>query len=125
MDIYIRLKELIKAQNTTQEWVAKKANISFRTFNGWITKRICPKADQAYHIARILNTTVEYLVAGDEGTKYLIDLFQREGILFKPPPRIADIVDIIQALDDEKLNIIRPMIHALGEGKPEQKVSAK
>jgi transcriptional regulator with XRE-family HTH domain len=58
------VKTEIKRQNTTQEWVAKKAGISFNTFQGWISKGIYPRANEAVHIAAALNTSVEYLVTG-------------------------------------------------------------
>jgi transcriptional regulator with XRE-family HTH domain len=58
------VKKEIKLQNTTQEWVAMKANISFNTFQGWIAKGIFPRVDDAVRIAGALNTSVEYLVTG-------------------------------------------------------------
>jgi transcriptional regulator with XRE-family HTH domain len=58
------VKSEIKRQNTTQEWVAKKAEISFNTFQGWISKSIYPRVNEAIHIAIVLNTSVEYLVSG-------------------------------------------------------------
>jgi transcriptional regulator with XRE-family HTH domain len=56
------VKEAVKAQNTTQEWVAKKAGISFNTFQGWISKGIFPRVNEAVRIAAVLDTSVEYLV---------------------------------------------------------------
>jgi transcriptional regulator with XRE-family HTH domain len=58
------VKKEIKQQNTTQEWVAKKAGISFNTLQGWIAKGIYPRVNDAVRIAVSLNTSVEYLVSG-------------------------------------------------------------
>jgi transcriptional regulator with XRE-family HTH domain len=58
------VKQEIKHQNTTQEWVAKKANISFSTFQGWIAKGLFPRVNEAAHIATALNVSVDFLVAG-------------------------------------------------------------
>ncbi|MCL1813233.1 MAG: helix-turn-helix domain-containing protein [Treponema sp.] len=58
------IKREIKQQNTTQEWVAKKAGISFNTFQGWISKEIYPRVNDAVRIAAALDTSVEYLVRG-------------------------------------------------------------
>ncbi|MDR1047961.1 MAG: helix-turn-helix domain-containing protein [Treponema sp.] len=58
------VKKEIKQQNTTQEWVAKKSGISFNTFQGWISKGIYPRVNEAIRIAVALNTSVEYLVCG-------------------------------------------------------------
>jgi hypothetical protein len=54
----------IRRQNTTQEWVAKKAGLSFHTFHGWIAKGIFPRANEAVRIAATLGTSVEFLVSG-------------------------------------------------------------
>jgi transcriptional regulator with XRE-family HTH domain len=58
------VKKEIKTQNTTQEWVAKNSGISFNTFQGWISKGIYPRVNEAIRIAASLNTSVEYLVSG-------------------------------------------------------------
>jgi transcriptional regulator with XRE-family HTH domain len=58
------IKKEIKQQNTTQEWVAKKAGISFNTFQGWISKGIYPRVNDAVRIALALDTSVEYLALG-------------------------------------------------------------
>jgi DNA polymerase V len=59
------VKQQIKAQNTTQEWVAEKAGIPFNTFRGWITKGIEPRLTDAYRIADTLGVSLDIL-AGRE-----------------------------------------------------------
>ena len=58
------VKKEIKIQNTTHEWVAKNSGISFNTFQGWISKCIYPRVNEALRIAGSLNTSVEYLANG-------------------------------------------------------------
>ena len=58
------VRKEIKAQNTTQEWVAKNSGISFNTFQGWISKGIFPRVNEAVRIAGALNISVEYLLTG-------------------------------------------------------------
>ena len=58
------VKKEIKSQNTTHEWVAKNSNISFNTFQGWISKGIYPRVNEAIRIAASLNASVEYLASG-------------------------------------------------------------
>jgi hypothetical protein len=58
------VKKEIKMQNTTHEWVAKNSGISFNTFQGWISKGIYPRVNEAIRIAVSLNTSVEYLAIG-------------------------------------------------------------
>ncbi len=54
-------------------------NVSYRTFNGWVTRKIMPNADQAVAIAEALDITVEYLVTGSlrKAIKCKIIQFQR------------------------------------------------
>ena len=58
------VKREIKSQNTTHEWVAKNSGISFNTFQGWISKGIYPRLNEALRIANSLNTSVESLASG-------------------------------------------------------------
>jgi transcriptional regulator with XRE-family HTH domain len=58
------VKKEIKSQNTTQEWIAKVSGISFNTFQGWMSKGIYPRVNEAIRIAASLNTSVEYLANG-------------------------------------------------------------
>jgi transcriptional regulator with XRE-family HTH domain len=73
------VKMEIKSQNTTQEWVAKHSGISFNTFQGWISKGIYPRVNEAVRIAGALNTSVEYLVRGavKDNKKALETIYQQ------------------------------------------------
>ena len=62
----MRLKNEIKAQNTTQEWVAGKIGVPFGTFRKWMTRRTYPNVKEGIEIAKLLETSAEYLVTGDE-----------------------------------------------------------
>lgn len=88
-------KKRIKAENTTQEWVANETEISYETFRSWISKGILPRADQAVSIAKALNTTVEYLVTGEKTDTW------------KPPARYADIVQNLEVMDETGLYAVR------------------
>jgi transcriptional regulator with XRE-family HTH domain len=73
------VKREIKLQNTTQEWVAKKAGISFNTFQGWIAKGIFPRINEAVRIAEILNASVEFLTSGAvRDSRATLDKISRE-----------------------------------------------
>ena len=60
----MRLKTEIKAQNTTQEWIAGKIGVPLSTFRKWMTKKTFPDARESCEIAKLLDTSVEYLVTG-------------------------------------------------------------
>jgi transcriptional regulator with XRE-family HTH domain len=64
MDFWMRLKNEIKAQNTTQEWIARKINVPLSTFRKWMTRRTYPNIKEGVEIAKLLETSAEYLVNG-------------------------------------------------------------
>lgn len=68
------VNKLIKSQNTTQEAIAKTCAINFGTFKNRSSKKIVPDAIEAYKIAQALNTTVEYLVTGEDSSPYKREL---------------------------------------------------
>jgi transcriptional regulator with XRE-family HTH domain len=66
MDFWIRLKSEIKAKNTTQEWIADKIGVPFGTFRKWMTRKTYPTLKEGIEIAKLLETSAEYLVTGIE-----------------------------------------------------------
>ena len=60
----MRLKNEIKAKNTTQEWVAGKIGVPFGTFRKWMTRKTYPNLKEGVEIAKLLETSVEYLATG-------------------------------------------------------------
>ena len=64
MDFWSRLKSEIKAQNTTQEWISGKIGVPFGTFRKWMTRKTYPNLKEGVEIAKLLETTAEYLVTG-------------------------------------------------------------
>jgi len=95
MNFWIHVKEEIKRQNTTQEWIAEQCGISYATFRGWINYQRIPRADQAVAIAKALNTTVEYLVTEEKQDAW------------RPPPRYADIVRYLDVMDNTGIEAVR------------------
>jgi transcriptional regulator with XRE-family HTH domain len=66
MDFWMRLKNEIKAKNTTQEWIAGKIGVPLSTFRKWMTRRTYPSLKEGIEIASLLDTSAEYLVTGIE-----------------------------------------------------------
>ena len=84
------VKNEIKSQNTTQEWVAKNSGISFNTLQGWISKGIFPRVNEAIRIAVSLNTSVEFLVNGAVQNKKKIE------IICQNLPKIQEHLNLIK-----------------------------
>jgi transcriptional regulator with XRE-family HTH domain len=66
MDFWMRLKKEIKAKNTTQEWIAGKIGVPLSTFRKWMTRKTYPNTREGVAIAKLLETSAEYLIMGVE-----------------------------------------------------------
>jgi transcriptional regulator with XRE-family HTH domain len=67
--LWNNVKRLIREQGTTQEKLAEKCDINFRTLQNQISRNIMPDSVETYKIAQALNTTVEYLLTGNDAIK--------------------------------------------------------
>jgi hypothetical protein len=117
MSFWENLKERISAEGTTQEWVSGKVGVHPVTFRRWVSKQIMPNADQAVIIARSLKTTVEYLVDGEAGSEYIRRIVANEGGAYRPPDRIAPIVEDLSVLSDSQVNDLRTSVRALAAAR--------
>lgn len=67
MDFFDRIEELLKKQKKTQKEFAEY--VGFSAPQAYITQRTrksLPRVDMAVKMAEFLNTSVEYLVTGEE-----------------------------------------------------------
>ena len=72
LEFYDRIKRLTKAKGLTIESMLDLAfpdpdnKVSRSVYNGWRSRELYPRTDQTHAIAKILNTTVESLISGEE-----------------------------------------------------------
>ena len=67
MDFRTRLKEEISFSGLTNKEIAAKAGITKRAVDSYVSSQACmPAADVAVKLAKVLNTSVEYLITGIE-----------------------------------------------------------
>lgn len=62
LDFWLNVKERLDDNDISQKQLAAAINESYNTLQSWITKDRLLNAEQAVNIARILKTSVEYLV---------------------------------------------------------------
>lgn len=60
------VKAELEYNGMSQKELAAKTEISYNTFQSWMTKNRFPDAQSAVKIAKILDVSVEYLVTGLE-----------------------------------------------------------
>ena len=78
MDFWTRLRNAIKQQNTTQEWVAGKIGVPLSTFRKWMTRKTYPDLRDGIEIAKLLETSAEYLITGIEPKDLNKELNEKE-----------------------------------------------
>ena len=83
MNFWKRLKDEIKAKNTTQEWVAGKIGVPLSTFRKWMTRKTYPNLKEGIEISKLLGVPAEYLVTGtepeglDDTERKLVNMFRK------------------------------------------------
>lgn len=113
MKFWDRVETEIVSQRTTYRWLSGKINKAETTVSGWRRLGRLPRVDEAVAIAAALGVTVEYLVSGENQ------------ISWKPPIRLARIVDDLLALDDPDLNAVSVLAHGLAEASKVRQDSAR
>jgi transcriptional regulator with XRE-family HTH domain len=105
MDFRTRLREEIEYSGLLDKEVAAKANISKRAIESYVGIQGCiPSAEVAVRIAKVLNTTVEYLVTGEESSSQNSDNH-----------KIGCIVSKIKHFSEEDLSLVTSLINRLEE----------
>lgn len=75
------VKSLLKNYKITQKQLSVIINLPERTVETWIARNTIPDAIEAVKIAQALNTTVEFLVTGEETNKAQQELDKLKQIL--------------------------------------------
>lgn len=70
MDFRDRLREEIAFSGLSYKELAAKSGISKRTIISYVSEQSCmPSADIAVKLAKVLNTSVEYLILGEKSSQ--------------------------------------------------------
>jgi hypothetical protein len=120
MDFYEKIKRHVKIKNQTIDGYFSSlfdGDKNKESFSGWKKRHIYPRADEAIIIAKDMHTTVEELLDGEAGAEYVRQWVRKEGRVYSPPDRIADVVQRLVQLDDNELDMIRGAVAAAVERK--------
>jgi transcriptional regulator with XRE-family HTH domain len=99
-----RVNTGIKDIHETQESIAEKTEIKFKTLKNWLITDVLPRADDAVKIADALGVTVEYLVDGaTSAVPHEIELFYMRYKKFSVLLEYLDILNQEQREDIEAL----------------------
>ena len=105
MDFRTRLREQIEFSGLLDKEVAAKAKISKRAIESYVGVQGCiPSADVAVRLAKVLNTTVEYLMTGSNPTNTVTN-----------EKKINIIMSKLLKFSDKDLDAIQHIVDALNE----------
>ncbi|MDR1903134.1 MAG: hypothetical protein LBQ88_12755 [Treponema sp.] len=95
--------------------VAARSGVKKATIDNWLSeaKTKEPRAVDLYSVCRAVSITMEQAIDGEAGAEYVRAWAQRDGKVWQPPARIADIVEDIKNLEDRDLDIIRGTIQPM------------
>ena len=111
------LRDAFRASGLYVKDIAAAAGVKKRTIDEWIGARAkTPGADDLYAVCKVVGITMEEAVDGDAGKEYVRRWVYTEARAYRPPPRIADIVDALMGMDDKSLTIVRGTIGGIIEG---------
>lgn len=83
-------------------WLSEKTGIPISTINTWFKTNRVPRVDHAYAIARALNTTVEYLLTGEDPP--IEDI--------SSPPEFRDLHRILRGLNRDQVLELRGVVQS-------------
>ena len=101
-----RLREEIEYKGILVKEISAEIGISNNTFLSYINSRnVMPNVETAVKIAKALNVSVEYLVTGEDS------------LHTEKTKHLKDVIKDLSNIDEKTLVILKPMIHALAQGK--------
>jgi transcriptional regulator with XRE-family HTH domain len=112
------LRDAFRASGLYVKDIAAAAGVKKRTIDEWVGARAkTPGADDLYAVCKVVGITMEEAVGGEAGKEYVRRWVYSEAKDYRPPPRIADIVDALVDMDDKSLSIVRGTIRGIFEGE--------
>lgn len=63
---WIRVNKLIKVKKLKQETVAEIIHVSHASLRGWSYRKVYPDLIDIYHLAQVLDTSIDYLIFGTD-----------------------------------------------------------
>lgn len=109
MDFRTRLRDEIEYSGLLDKEVAALAGISKRAIDSYVGSQGCmPSADVAVRLARVLNTSVEYLV---NGVREIDNAYGPEPYL----KRLIKIIKTIEYFSEQDLAAVEAIVTSIGE----------
>lgn len=107
-----RLKVCIARTGVTQKVFARDFGISYSTLSGYTTDARQPDLDTLTKLAKALNTSLEYLITGEETNSSKINEILE---LLRDEPKLQSVFDHLVQLDMADLKLASEQLDSLLE----------
>ena len=94
-----------------------ECKLANNAFTQGIKRASSPSVDLAYQLAKAVGTTIEELVDGENGAKYVRKVVQNDPLAIQVPERISTIVKYLLVLNEGDLIGIEANAEALAKNK--------
>jgi len=112
------LKAAINKSGMIVKEIAYKSGVNKRTIDNWVgVSETEPKVKDLYKVCVILNTTMEEIVAGSEGSEFVRKVIKNDPNSIQVPERIFPIVERLLFLDDRDLSGVFGLVDNLAKDK--------
>lgn len=76
MEFWNRVSKLAKEKKLRQVDICEKTNINYKTYQSWIVHSRLPDARDGLKLAKLLNTSLDYLINGEESELLPKDVYK-------------------------------------------------
>jgi len=105
----------------SRPWLAREANVGESFVETGIQKRSSPSVDRAYAVAKVFNVSIEELVDGENGEKYIRELVLNNDMGIRVPERILPFIEPLLDLSERDLRNLLSYIRSLA-ADPDKRV---
>lgn len=115
------IETALQASNISESELSKRIGLTQASITGWKLRGAIPNAEIAYKVAKTLNTSVEYLLSGNEpklrsGNKFLVPVLNQElsagkGSALPETDEIKGLIELPSFLKEYGENIACMFVH--------------
>ena len=112
------LKDAIRKSGKIVKEIATLSEVNKRTIDKWIGAGATePKVNDLYKVCRVLETTMEWLIDGEDGSEYLREIIRNDPENIQVPDKYLPIMKNLLKLSDTELDGIRACVEVLAAAK--------
>ena len=117
------LKDAIHKSKKIVKEIAEQSGVNKRTIDKWVgVSATEPKVNDFYKVCRVLETTMEWLVDGENGSEYLREIIRNDPENIQVPDKYLPIVRNLLYLSGTELDSIRACVEVLAVARKQKAI---